>query len=247
MHRVDFFLYRTLENMLEFIETIKHQFYITFIYKDRYEIFIEGFGNTLLIAFTAVLIGVAIGSLVAIVRVYNRQSGKLKIINGICGAYLAIFRGTPVIVQLMIVYYIIFVSYGNALLAAIITFGFNSGAYVAEIIRAGILAVDIGQLEAGESLGLPYKKTMRLIIMPQAIKNILPALGNEFVVLVKETSVAGYITVMDLARAGDYSRSRTMEPFFSLIFTAIVYFLLVFGISYLIKKLERRLRKSDRG
>lgn len=233
--------------MREAWEWIKYQFDITFIEGSRYKIFIEGFQNTLIIAFSAVIIGVLVGSLVAIVRVYNRRSGKLKILNGICGIYLAIFRGTPVVVQLLLVYYIIFAALDNALLVAIITFGFNSGAYVAEIVRAGIMAVNVGQLEAGQSLGLPYNKTMRLIILPQAIKNILPALGNEFVVLLKETSVAGYITVMDLARAGDYTRSRTMEPYFSLIFIALVYFILVFGISYLVKRLERRLRKGDRG
>ena len=233
--------------MYEIWEWITYQFQITFIEADRYKLFLIGIQNTIIIALSAVAIGIAIGSLVAIVRVYNRQSGKLKILNAICGGYLAIFRGTPIVVQLLIMYYIIFASTDNALLVAIITFGFNSGAYVAEIVRAGIMAVDIGQLEAGESLGLPYKKVMRLIILPQAIKNILPALGNEFVVLVKETSVAGYITVMDLARSGDYIRSRTLEPYFSLIFIALIYFILVFGITALIKRLERRMRQGDRG
>lgn len=233
--------------MKETWEWIQYQFDITFIVDSRYKHFLTGLQNTIIIACVAIIIGIIIGSLVAIVRVYNRQTGKLKILNAFCGIYLAIFRGTPIVVQLLIVYYIIFASVNKPLLVAIIAFGFNSGAYVAEIVRAGILAVDAGQLEAGESLGLPYTKAMRLIIMPQAIKNILPALGNEFVVLLKETSIAGYITVMDLARAGDYIRSRTLEPYFSLILTAVVYFIMVFGISYLIKVLERRLRKGDRG
>ena len=232
--------------MAEIWEWLKHQFQITFIDGSRYKFFLTGLQNTLIIAITAVIIGIVVGSLVAIVRVYNSQTGKFKILSKISGVYLAIFRGTPIVVQLLIVYYIIFASVNNALLVAIITFGFNSGAYVAEIVRAGILAVDVGQLEAGRSLGLTYNKTMRLIILPQAIKNILPALGNEFVVLLKETSVAGYITVMDLARAGDYIRSRTMEPYFSLIFIALLYFILVFGVTQLIKVLERRMRQGDR-
>ena len=233
--------------MYEIWEWITYQFEITFIEDARYKLFLIGIQNTLIIALSAVVIGVVIGSLVAIVRVYNRQSGKLKILNTLCGAYLAVFRGTPIVVQLLIFYFIILASINNALIVAIVAFGLNSGAYVAEIVRAGIMAVDIGQLEAGESLGLPYNKTMRLIILPQAIKNILPALGNEFVVLLKETSVAGYITVMDLARTGDYVRSRTLEPYFSLIFIALVYFILVFGITALIKRLERRMRQGDRG
>ena len=228
-------------------EWISYQFYITFIEKNRYEFFILGLKNTIIIAIAAVIIGIIIGSLVAIVRVYHRRTGKIVLLDKICAIYLAIFRGTPIVVQLLIVYYIIFVSYQNPLVVAIITFGFNSGAYVAEIVRAGIMAVDVGQLEAGESLGLPYNKTMRLIIMPQAIKNILPALGNEFIVLLKETSVAGFITVWDLARAGDYVRSRTMEPFFSLIFIALIYFVMVFGLTHLFKLLERRMRQGDRG
>ena len=232
--------------MYEIWEWITYQFQITFIDSSRYKFFLTGLQNTLIIAAAAIAIGVIIGSLVAIVRVYYSQSGKLKALNNICGVYLAIFRGTPIVVQLLIVYYIIFASLDNALLVAIITFGFNSGAYVAEIVRAGILAVDVGQLEAGQSLGLTYGKTMRLIILPQAIKNILPALGNEFVVLLKETSVAGFITVFDLARAGDYIRSRTMEPYFSLIFIALIYFVLVFVFSHLVKMLERRLRQGDR-
>ena len=233
--------------MNEIWELLKYQFQITFIDDSRYQLFITGIKNPLIITVVAIIIGVVIGSLVAIVRVYNYQSGKFKILSKLCGIYLAIFRGTPIVVQLLIIYYIIFASLNNAILVAIIAFGLNSGAYVAEIVRAGILAVDIGQLEAGESLGLPYNRTMRLIILPQAVKNILPALGNEFIVLLKETSVAGYITVFDLTRAGDYIRSRTMEPLVSLLFIALVYFVLVFILTYLVKKLERRLRQSDRG
>ncbi len=226
-------------------EWLVRQLEITFIEKNRYLLFLEGIKNTLLIAVFALIIGIIIGALVAIVRVYNQQTGKLKILNKFCGAYLALFRGTPIVVQLLIMYYIIFTALDNALIVAILTFGLNSGAYVAEIVRGGIMAVDIGQLEAGRSLGLSYGRTMRLIILPQAIKNILPTLGNEFVMLLKETSVAGYITLRDFARAGANVRADTANPF-SLIPMAVVYFLMVMGASKLVKLLERRLRQGDR-
>ena len=231
----------------ETINWIVEQFHITFIARDRYMLFLEGFRNTLVIALGAVLIGVLIGILVAIVRVYRTQTGKLKILDRICGVYLSIFRGTPIVVQLLIMYFIILKNVENGVIVAIISFGINSGAYVAEIVRAGILAVDIGQTEAGRSLGLPAKKTMFLIVLPQAIKNILPALGNEFISLLKETSVAGYVSVRDLTRAGANVRANTAEPYFSLISIAIVYFLLVFGITKLLKVFERRMAKGDRG
>lgn len=172
------------------------------------------------------------------------QTGRLAVPSRLFGAYLAIFRGTPLVVQLMIMYYIVFASLDNGILVAILTFGINSGAYVAEIVRAGIMAVDYGQTEAGRSLGLSAGRTMYYIVLPQAIKNILPALGNELVTLVKETSVAGYVTVRDFAQAGQYIRSRTMEPFFSLIFIAIVYFILVYGITCALKFAENKLNKG---
>jgi His/Glu/Gln/Arg/opine family amino acid ABC transporter permease subunit len=196
--------------------------------------------------FGAVVIGIVLGTLVAIVRVFHSQTGGLSALNRICGGYLAIFRGTPLVVQLLIMYYIIFASINNGILVAIFTFGINSGAYVAEIVRAGIMAVDYGQTEAGRSLGLSAAQTMYKIVLPQAIKNILPALGNEFVTLVKETSIAGYVTVRDFAQAGEYIRSRTMEPYFSLLFIAVVYFLLVYGITRALRVLEKKLGKSDR-
>ena len=233
--------------MREIIDWLVHQFNITFIVSNRYRLFIEGFRNTLIIAGGAAVIGVFIGSAVAMVRVYHAQTGRLKFLDMLFGAYLAIFRGTPIVVQLLIMYYIILQSVHNALLVAVISFGINSGAYVAESVRAGILSVDIGQTEAGRSLGLPAFRTLLLIVLPQAIKNILPALGNEFVILIKETSVASFITVRDLARAGANVRATTMEPYFSLFFVAIVYFCLVFGISKLFKFIERRLARSDRG
>jgi His/Glu/Gln/Arg/opine family amino acid ABC transporter permease subunit len=232
--------------MREAIDWIVRQFNITFIVSDRYKLFAEGFKNTLIIAAGAAMIGIIIGSAVAMVRVYSAQTGKLKPLDALFGLYLALFRGTPIVVQLLIMYYIILKNFNNALAVAVISFGINSGAYVAEIVRAGIMSVDIGQTEAGRSLGIPAFGTLVLIVLPQAIKNILPALGNEFVVLLKETSVASFITVRDLARAGANVRSATMEPYFSLLFVALVYFILVFGVTKLLKILERRLSKSDR-
>jgi His/Glu/Gln/Arg/opine family amino acid ABC transporter permease subunit len=223
-----------------------YQINITFIVDNRYKLFLEGFRNTLIIAGGAAVIGVFIGSIVAMVRVYHAQTGRLKIVDVIFGGYLALIRGTPIVVQLLIMYYIILISINNGLIIAVFTFGINSGAYVAEIVRAGILAVDIGQTEAGRSLGLPALKTLLLIVMPQAIKNILPALGNEFITLLKETSVAGYVAIRDLARAGENVRTKTAEPFFSLLFIALIYFIMVFGVTKLLKILERRLAKSDR-
>ena len=225
---------------------IVYQINITFIIDNRYKLFVEGFRNTLIIALGAGVIGVIIGSAVAMVRVYHAQTGYFKAADSILGGYLAIFRGTPIVVQLLIMYYIILKSVDNGLLVATIAFGINSGAYVAEIVRAGILSVDIGQTEAGRSLGLPALKTLMLIVLPQAIKNILPALGNEFIALLKETSVAGYVAIRDLARAGENVRTKTAEPYFSLLFIALVYFILVFCVSKLLKILERRLAKSDR-
>ena len=226
---------------------LAHQFEITFIVRERYTLFLEGFRNTLIIAVSAAAIGVAIGAIVAMVRVYHAQTGRLRPVDAVFGLYLAVFRGTPIVVQLLIMYYIILQNVDNGLLVAVITFGINSGAYVAEIVRAGILSVDIGQTEAGRSLGLPAFTTMMRIVLPQAIKNILPALGNEFITLLKETSVAGYVAIRDLARAGENVRIATLEPYFSLIFIALVYFLLVFCVTKLLKIVERRLARSDRG
>lgn len=211
--------------------------------------FLSGLGNTLLIALFAAIIGIAIGLVIAVIKVYHAQTGRLKIANGICAVYTAVIRGTPMVVQLMIMYYLVFASAPSemAVAVAILSFGINSGAYVSEIVRGGILAVDRGQTEAGRSLGLTQGQTMKSIVLPQAIKSILPALGNEFITLLKETSVAGYIAVVDLTRAGDIVRSRTFDAFFSLISVAVVYFILVMGLSWLLRKAERRLARSDRG
>ena len=217
-----------------------------FIEKDRYMYLVKGFGNTVTITLLAVVIGIILGFLIAVVRSTHDKHGGLKILNAICHVYLTVVRGTPTVVQLMIMFYIVLVSVNNKIIVAAIAFGLNSGAYVAEIIRSGIMSIDEGQFEAGRSLGLNYSQTMRLIIMPQAFKNVLPALVNEFITLLKETSVSGYIGIMDLTRGADIIRSGTYEPFMPLIGTAIVYLVIVMLLTFGMKKLEERLRKNER-
>ena len=219
----------------------------TFIREDRYLMFLEGLGMTLLIALCATLIGVVIGALIAIVKTIHKQTHKLGLLNAICEVYTTVIRGTPIVVQLLIMYNIIFVSSTNAVAVGIIGFGINSGAYVAEIIRAGINAVDIGQTEAGRSLGLSGGVTMRAIVLPQAIKNVLPAIGNEFISLLKETSVIGFLGVIDLTKAAQRVISRTMDAYFPYISIALIYLAVVCVLNYFVKMLERRLAKSDRG
>lgn len=226
--------------------SIQDSFYATLIEENRYLLILDGLKNTLIMAFFATLIGIIIGLIVAVIKVMHKRTGKLKILNGISAFYTTVIRGTPIVLQLLIMYYIIFSFSDAALLVAIITFGINSGAYVAEIIRAGILAVDEGQTEAGRSLGLNTSQTMRYIVLPQALKNILPALGNEFIALLKETSVAGYVAIRDLTRAGDQIRSRTYDAFFPLMVVAVIYLILVIGLTKLQQMLERRLAKNDR-
>ena len=200
----------------------------------------------MLVTVFAVLIGVVLGFLIAIVRTTHDKTGKLKILNAICKVYLTVIRGTPVVVQLMIIYFVIFASVDvSKTIVAILAFGMNSSAYVAEIFRSGIMAVDNGQFEAGRSLGFNYRQTMIYIIMPQAFKNVLPALGNEFIVLLKETSVAGYIALQDLTKGGDIIRSRTYDALMPLMAVAIIYLVMVMIFSKLVSMLERRLRNSD--
>lgn len=234
----------------------KDEFVLNFIKEDRWKLLVEGLGNTLKITFFAVLIGIVIGVLVAAVRSTwdknsaNMRKGLLKTLlrrtNGLCKLYLTVFRGTPVVVQLLIMYYIIFAASNNKMFIAVIAFGINSGAYVAEIVRSGIMSVDEGQLEAGRSLGFNYSKTMFYIVLPQALKNVLPALANEFIVLLKETSVSGYIAMQDLTKAGDIIRGRTYSAFMPLIAVALIYLVMVIILSWLVGKLERRLRSSER-
>lgn len=225
-----------------FIDKFKQNF----IDEHRYRYLLDGLQTTLKIALFAVILGILIGFIVAVIRSTHEKTGKLRILNFIVRIYLTIIRGTPVVVQLLIAYYVIFTSPDiSKLFVAIMAFGINSGAYVAEIIRSGIMSVDNGQFEAGRSLGFNYIQTMIYIIAPQAFKNVLPALSNEFIVLLKETSVAGYIGVADLTKGGDFIRSRTFEAFFPLIAVALIYLVIVMILTALVSKLERRLRNSD--
>lgn len=212
----------------------------------QYMTILKGLGNTLLIAAVAAVIGITLGMLVAMIKYFCKGRKAIRPLEWLCNIYITAIRGTPVMVQLFIWSLVILASWKNALPIACIGFGFNSGAYVAEIIRAGIAAVDSGQEEASRSLGLSKAATMRYIIMPQAIKNILPALGNEFIVLLKETSVAGYIAVNDLTRAGAIIKSVTFDPNIYFVI-ALIYLVMVLGLTKLLQLLERRLAKSDKG
>ena len=234
---------------------VKAEFILNFVEDNRWKYLVTGLGNTLNITLAAVLLGIVIGTLVAIVRSTWDQNAErmrpgagkslLHIGDMICKIYLTVIRGTPVVVQLMIMFYIIFATSRNGVGVAMLAFGVNSGAYVAELIRGGIMAIDKGQLEAGRSLGFDYVQTMRFIIVPQALKNVLPALANEFIVLLKETSVAGYVAVTDLTKGGDIIRGRTFSAFMPLIVVALIYLVMVMFFTWLVGKLERRLRSSD--
>ena len=233
------------------MKSFAEKIYNDFIVDDRYMYLVRGFGNTLLITLFAVLLGILLGFLVAIIRSSHDRMDRpgivMKILNFICNVYLTIIRGTPTMVQILIMYFIVFSSAGiPKLLVAVLTFGINSGAYVAEIVRSGIMSINQGQTEAGRSLGLNAVQTMRFIIMPQAFKNVLPALANEFIVLLKETSICGYIGMEDLTKGGDIIRSITYDPYLPLLTVAVIYLILVCGLSALVKKLERRLRTSER-
>ncbi len=233
-------------------------FHLNFIASDRWQSLLKGLGATLKITFFALLIGLVIGVVIAAVRsTYDKNKetmakkggigwALMRIGNAICNLYLTVIRGTPVVVQLMIFYFVIFAFSRNGIMIAIIAFGCNSGAYVAEIFRSGIVSVDNGQFEAGRSLGFSYLQTMTHIIIPQAFKNVLPTLCNEFIVLLKETSVAGYVGVVDLTKAGDIIRGRTFSAFMPLIAVALIYLVLVIILTSLVGKLERRLQKSER-
>ena len=226
--------------------SLKEKLYDNFVKDNRYLYIVKGFGNTLIITLFAVMLGIVLGFLIAIVRTNHDRNGELPILNAVCKVYLTVIRGTPVMIQLLIIYYVILASVTNKIVVAAIAFGLNSAAYVAEIVRSGIMSVDVGQFEAGRSLGLNYSQTMQLIILPQAIKNILPALLNEVISLLKETSISGYIGLMDLTKGGDIIRSNTYEAFLPLIAVAIIYLAFVMLLSTFVSKLERRLRSSER-
>ena len=228
------------------MQELKKEFILNFIEDNRWKYIVDGLKITLIVTIFAVLIGVLLGFLIAIVRTTHDKTGKLKILNAICKVYLTVIRGTPVVVQLMIIYFIIFGSVDiSKVLVAIIAFGINSGAYVAEIFRSGIMSIDNGQFEAGRSLGFNYAQTMMYIIMPQAFKNVLPTLCNEFISLLKFTYVSCYIALLDLTKGGDIIRSRTYDAFMPLIAVALIYLAMVMIFTKLVSLLERRLRNSD--
>ena len=241
--------------MLAAWEDIKYQFNLNFVQHNRWRFITTGLGNTLLITLFSLLLGVAIGVVIAGVRsTYDKTADTarptfgrkvLGFFNGFCKVYITVLRGTPVVVQLMIICLVIFAWSDNGVALASLAFGLNSGAYVAEIIRGGIMSIDNGQFEAGRSLGFNYLQTMRYIVIPQTVKNVLPSLMNEFIALLKETSVAGYVAVIDLTKAGDTIRGRTYSPFMPLIAVALIYLALVMFFTWLEGLLERRLRSSD--
>ena len=242
--------------LTEWINSIKAQFVLNFIEGDRWKLLVSGLGVTLKITLIAIVLGIVIGVILATIRsTYDltKDDGRggfgrvlLKIFNVIAKIYLTIIRGTPVVIQLLIIYFVIFASSDNGVLIAALAFGMNSGAYVAEIIRAGIMSIDRGQMEAGRSLGFNYIETMRYIIIPQAFKNVLPSLANEFIALLKETSVAGYAAIQDLTRAGNIIRSKTFSAFMPLVAVALIYLAMVMILTYFVGRLERRLRNSER-
>lgn len=220
---------------------IIEQFNNSLIVDNRYKYIFSGLGNTIVMALFAVIIGLIFGLLIALIRNNYENNKRLPLLNTLCKSYVAIIRGTPVLLQLMIIYYVIFASVNiNVVLVGIIAFGLNSAAYVSEIIRAGLDSIDKGQMDGGRALGFNYHETMRYIILPQALKNVMPALCNEFITLLKETSVAGYIGIIELTKAGDIIASRTYNYFFPLILTALIYLILTLGLSKIVTRFEKR-------
>lgn len=229
------------------MEAFKQQFYADFIKDDRWKYLVEGLKTTITVTFFAVILGIIIGFIIAMIRATADKNKTLKIPNAICHVYLTVIRGTPAMIQLMIMYYIIFGSTAiDKKLVAVLAFGINSGAYVAEIVRSGIMSIEAGQFEAGRSLGFNYIQTMWYIIMPQAFKNVLPALANEFIVLLKETSICGYIALTDLTHGANIIRSQTYDPYMPLLGAAVIYLIMVCGLSAAVTRLERRLRTNER-
>lgn len=224
-----------------FFKSISQDFYRSIIEDDRYLYILEGLSKTLIIAFFAVLIGAILGTVIALIRNNYQENKKNPILNWICSIYVTVIRGTPVLLQLMIIYYVIFKTANiSTTIIGILAFGLNSAAYVSEVIRAGILSIDKGQKESSLALGLTYGQTMRYIILPQAFRNVLPALGNEFITLLKDTSVASYIGIVELIKASDIIASVTYDYFFPLIIVALIYLVLTLGLSQLLHLLERK-------
>lgn len=232
--------------MSELLNGIYDDFYKTVIFDERYKLILEGLKNTILIAIGALIVGILLGSIISIVKYTNKERGKFKLLSKIFDIYVNIIRGTPSVLQLMIMYYVIFkTSTIDSVIVGIISFGINSSAYVAEILRSGFDSIDDGQVEAGLSLGLNFRQVLKYIIIPQAIKVSLPSMGNEFVTLIKETAIAGYIGIEDLTKASDIIASRTYDYFFPLVLVALIYLVLTSVISKLLKKMERKLNVND--
>lgn len=232
--------------MSELLNGIYDDFYKTVIFDERYKLILEGLKNTILIAIGALIVGILLGSIISIVKYTNKERGKFKLLSKIFDIYVNIIRGTPSVLQLMIMYYVIFkTSTIDSVIVGIIAFGINSSAYVAEILRSGFDSIDDGQVEAGLSLGLNFRQVLKYIIIPQAIKVSLPSMGNEFVTLIKETAIAGYIGIEDLTKASDIIASRTYDYFFPLVLIALIYLVLTSVISKLLKKMERKLNVND--
>lgn len=225
--------------------TLYERFIAAFITGERWKLYLSGLGITLEVALFAGILGILIGTLMALMKLSTTEDGKPTILNYIASVYIDVIRGTPSVLQLLIMWFIIMASSNNGILVASLSFGINSGAYVSEIVRAGILAVDKGQMEAGRSLGLSKATTMRYIILPQAIKNIIPPLGNEFITLIKETAIVGYVSLTDLTRVANQIASRTYDAFMPLIGAAVIYFVIIKLLTIFLGRLERRLRRSD--
>ena len=238
------------EHMQEWFDSVGKKFVLAFVEGDRWKLYFKGLGVTLEIALFAAILGMVIGTVVALMRLSQKRNGKKTIWARIAGIYVDVIRGTPSVLQLLIMWFIVWASArstdSNMLRCAILAFGINSGAYVAEIFRSGIMSIDKGQMEAGRSVGLTYAATMRYIIIPQAFKNVLPALVNEFIVLIKETSIIGYIGMMDLTKGAMLIQSRTYNAFWPLMAAAAIYLVIVGILTWGMNKLERRLRTSER-
>lgn len=233
-------------NIQQFFISIWNKFGRAFLAENRWKLYLEGLGNTLIIALLAAIIGIVIGVIFAVINYVNKKTGKLKVLKTISQVYVTLVRGTPVVLQLMILYFVVFSSWDNGIMIGAITFGLNSAAYVAEIARAGFEAVDDGQREAGRALGLSTAQTMRYIIVPQALRNCLPPLFNEFITLVKETAIVGYVGIYDLGKIPGLIQSRTFDYLFPLLIAAVMYLAVVLVLTAILHALEKKLAKSDR-
>lgn len=230
---------------MNYLTTLSSRFHAAFLEGNRWILYFQGLGITLVIAIFAGLLGIIIGTILALMKLSTKEDGKPTIWNIIASVYVDVIRGTPSVLQLLIMYFVIMASSNNPILVASLSFGINSGAYVSEIVRGGILAVDKGQMEAGRSLGLSKAATMRYIILPQAIKNVIPPLGNEFITLIKETAIVGYVALSDLTRVANQIASKTYDAFMPLIGAAVIYFVIIKILTILLDNLERRMRRSD--